>query len=73
MPTPGPGPLAFTIEDAPATVLKVTGPDVQRYEVKVALLVISVVDSGLKNPLDQLPIFNVNAQPVIQMKKVTDA
>ena len=65
-----PGPVAYEVENAPATVVVITGLDGQRYEARIALLVMGAVDTGLVNPLDGLPVFNLVTQALTQVKRV---
>ncbi len=40
---------------------------------KIAILVMGVVDTGMTNPIDLLPIFNVASQVILQVKQKADA
>lgn len=42
-------------------MIVVTGTDGQEYEIRMGVLVQDVVDMGQVNPLDDLPIFNLQA------------
>ena len=68
-----PGPLAFEVKESPPTVMMVTGTDGQRYEVKIAVVVMGVNDTGITNPLDGMPIFNMASQAVVQITRVHNA
>ena len=61
-----PVPLEFTVDEAPPTLVTVTAQDGTKYLVKMATMVVAVQDTGIKNPLDGLPVFNLQAQVVTQ-------
>jgi hypothetical protein len=67
------GPVAFEVQESPPIVVIVTGSDGARCEVKIATLILGVTDTGLLNPLDQLPLFNLNIQPIVQVKRKENA
>jgi hypothetical protein len=58
-------------QPAKTTVL-VTGQDGQQFEIQVALIVLGVLDQGILNPLDGVPIFQVASQIVMQVKRRSD-
>lgn len=64
-------PLKFLVRETPPTVIDVVGADGTQYELRIAVVVSGIFDHGLVNPLDQLPILNINAQIASQVKKVT--
>jgi hypothetical protein len=64
-----PGTVEFKVEQAPATVVLITGADGQQYEMRAAIMVQAVVDTGQVNPLDGLPVFNVVSQVLAQLQK----
>jgi len=64
-----PGTVEFKVEQAPATVVAITGADGQVYELRVAVMIQAVVDTGQTNPLDGLPLFNVVSQVMSQLQK----
>jgi hypothetical protein len=66
------GPVHFEVENSPATVVVVTGSDGQRYEARIALLIMGASDTGLLSPLDGLPVFNIATQVVAQVKRVAN-
>jgi hypothetical protein len=66
-------PVTFEVDQSVPTTLTVTASDGKRYEVKMAMLVQAVVETGQVNPLDQMPIFNVVSQVLSQTKLKTDA
>ena len=41
-----------------------------KYDLSMAIMVLRVLDQGIVNPLDGLPIFQVVSQIVMQVKKV---
>lgn len=65
--------VKFEVLQTNPTVLKVTGSDGIDYEVKMALLIQSVIDTGMKNPLDGLPVLQSAAQVITQIKLWTNA
>ena len=67
------GPASFEVTDSPATTIKITGQDGQKYEVKMALVITSAFDTGQVNPLDGMPMFQLPVQVAVQIKKVDDA
>lgn len=69
---PGAAVVPFDVGESPATVLTVTGTDGVQYEVKIATLVMGAIDTGMKNPLDGMPIFNLQTQVLVQVKRKTD-
>jgi len=68
-------PVRFTVKDNPATVIEVITSDGKAYEIKIALIVPFVFDTGMRSPLDGLPIFHCPAQAAIQVtpKVIADA
>jgi hypothetical protein len=67
MPLPTPVPVDFTTKETTPIVLEVKGADGKRYEVRMALLVTNVIDSGTRNPLDGMPILQMGTQVVVQV------
>ncbi|HXX65570.1 MAG TPA: hypothetical protein VEK07_00195 [Polyangiaceae bacterium] len=61
------------VKEQGVTVLDVTGTDGIEYEVKLALLIPLVFDTGQRNPIDGLPIFNVQANTAVQVTRKTNA
>ena len=55
------------------TVLEVTVADGRKYEVKLAILVPLVLDTGMVNPIDNTPILNIPANVVVQVSAKSDA
>lgn len=72
MSVPQPVVVDFKVESNPATVLTVTGADGARYEVRLAMILTQVADSGIKNPLDNMPIFNIAAATATHVTRKTD-
>ena len=70
---PGPGPTTFTTKSQGTTTLEVTTGDGVVYEVKLALLIPVVFDTGLRNPIDDMPIFTIPTNAVVQVKRLADA
>jgi hypothetical protein len=70
-----PAPSFATVETkaSPATELVITTADGTRYDVRIALIVQGALDTGIKNPLDNMPIFNINMTTAIQITRKTDA
>jgi hypothetical protein len=64
--------LVFQQEDKPVTTVHVTGSDGLQYEIKLALMVQAVVETGITNPIDDMPLFNIVAQTLLQVKRKTD-
>jgi len=60
------GPVAFTVEQNPTTVVVVTGSDGRRYELRLALVIQAIFETGQTNPLDQTPILQIASQIVTQ-------
>jgi hypothetical protein len=73
MTPPTPTPVAFEVKNTAPTILIVTGSDGVRYEVQVAVLVMAIMDTGLKNPIDQMPVFGLTSQLMTQIRRKTDA
>jgi uncharacterized protein (DUF433 family) len=46
------GPVAFTVEQNPTTVVLVTGSDGRRYELKLALVIQAILETGQTNEKD---------------------
>jgi hypothetical protein len=67
-----PSVVTFEADQSPPTVVTVTGADGVKYEVKLASVVTSVVDTGIRNPLDDVPIFSIQTQTVVQVKRKPD-
>ena len=61
-----PGPVAYEVEQSPATIVVVTTEDGRKYELRLALIMQLVIDTGQVNPLDQMPIFQISSQIVTQ-------
>jgi hypothetical protein len=68
-----PGVLQYQVEDNKPTVIRVTGSDGAEYEVKFALIISGVVDTGLINPLDNTPVLSIQAATAVQVKRRADA
>jgi hypothetical protein len=66
------GPVTVEVETSPPTVVVVKTADGQRYTVKIALIVTGGADTGLRNPLDDMPIINLVTQTVVQITRKTD-
>jgi hypothetical protein len=64
--------LQFHQEDNPITTVSITGPDGVQYEVKLALLVQMIMETGMTNPIDGMPMFNIVAQTATQVKRKTN-
>jgi hypothetical protein len=65
-------PLSFEQESKPIATVVVTNSDGVRYEIKLALLVQAVMETGMTNPIDDMPLFNIAAQTVVQITRKTD-
>jgi len=65
-------PLQFKQTSDPITDLTVTMSDGAKYDVKIAIVVQAVIDSGMTNPIDKTPILNVVTQTVMQIKLAID-
>jgi hypothetical protein len=65
--------VQFSVKEAPATIVAVTGADGERYEIRIALLVRGVVDTGQLSPLDGLPMFSVSSQVISKTERQKDA
>jgi hypothetical protein len=63
--------VPFEIAEKGVTVVHVTGTDGKQYEVRVGVMVNGVIDLGQKNPLDDMPIFNLQANMVSATKLKT--
>lgn len=67
-----PGPVQFEVKDnAPMTIV-VTTSDGQKYDLALAVLIHGVMDQGVVNPLDGLPILQVASQLLMQVKRHVD-
>jgi hypothetical protein len=64
--------LKFEQETKPITTVQVTASDGVKYEVKLAILVQAVIDSGMTNPIDDVPIFQFVAQTTVQVRRKTN-
>jgi hypothetical protein len=53
------------------TEVEVTAADGTKYEIKLALLIPIVIDTGMVNPIDNVPIFNIPANIVAQITRKT--
>ena len=67
-----PGPVQFETKDSARATVLVTTQDGQKFDVQMAILVLGVLDQGVKNPLDGLPIFQVASQVLMQVKRHPD-
>jgi len=65
-------PVQFDVEQAKNVTIVVTAQNGKRYNLDMAVLVLQVTDSGIVNPLDQLPIFQVTSQIVTRVTEHTD-
>ena len=65
-------PLEFTPKESAQGLVVVTTADGQRYEVRLAMVVTAVSDTGHRNPLDGLPMFQITTQIVSQITRKTD-
>jgi hypothetical protein len=65
--------IPFTVQSNPPTVLTVTTPDGREFELRLANIVVTVIDTGLVNPLDNTPVLSVQAQTAMQISRKTDA
>jgi hypothetical protein len=67
-----PGPAEFEVKDQAPTTLVVTTSDGRKYDVTIAMMVLSVFDQGTINPLDKMPIIQVASQQFMQVKPHAD-
>jgi hypothetical protein len=67
-----PVPVQFDPKSTPSATIVVATHDGQKFDLKMAILVYSVVDQGLTNPLDGMPIFQVASQIVMQVERHID-
>jgi hypothetical protein len=67
-----PGPAQYVVEAAPSTTLVVTLENGNRYEVKMAMVVQAVFDTGQTNPLDGMPLLQIVSQVVTQTQQRQD-
>lgn len=67
-----PVPARFETQAAVPTTVVVTTGDGQTFDLQMAIVVLGVVDQGITNPLDGLPIFQVATQLVMQVKRHAD-
>jgi hypothetical protein len=65
--------VTHTVKTNGTTELEVSTADGKKYEVKLGLLVPIVIDTGMVNPIDNAPIFNIPVNIVVQVKHKTDA
>lgn len=65
--------LPFTV-DAPGTpaTITFTKGDGTKWEMKFTMVVMTILDTGMTNPLDGTPMLNVQAQTVAQIGRKTD-
>jgi hypothetical protein len=62
----------YEVESHPPTVVLVTAADGTKYELQIAILILGVMDLGIKNPIDQMPLFSLQSQVVTQTKRRTN-
>lgn len=67
-----PGPVQFEVKDQAPMTIVVTTNDGRKYDLNLAVMVLGVMDQGLTNPLDGMPIFQVASQIVMQAKSHVD-
>ena len=56
-------------EPQPVIVIDVVGEDGHEYEIKLAILINTVIDTGTRNPLEDAPIFSLQTNGVMQVSK----
>ncbi len=68
------GPVAFVeTKKGDPTVLTVTDGEGKKYELRIALAATGVVDMGMINPLDGLPVFQISSHLFIQVTRAAHA
>ncbi|MGD0679672.1 MAG: hypothetical protein ABSC94_30160 [Polyangiaceae bacterium] len=67
MPPAQPTIVKHAVRESGVTVIDVTGSDGAQYEMRIALIVPVVFDTGMRNPLDDTPIFNIQANTAVQI------
>jgi len=64
--------VPFEVKDQPPLVVTVTLPDGQKYDVLMAVMVHDVIEQGVTNPLDGMPILQIAHQVVMKVKRHED-
>jgi hypothetical protein len=67
-----PGPVQIEVKEPTQVTIVVTTHDGQKYDLDIAVLILGVLDQGIVNPLDGMPVFQVASQQFMQVKRHVD-